>query len=125
MPITLIKEGNQFSVYAWEDNNNCPLLEFLEKLEKESNSDEEKILNLIERTANHGPPSNEQQCKHLEDGIYEFKARNGARVLWFYDKGKIIICTHGFVKKKQKTPREEIKRAKTIRNKYLEESDNA
>lgn len=121
MPIALIREGRRFSIYAWEENNGCQTLEFLEQLRNDSNPDAERIAYLIELAADHDPPKNEHHCRNLGDGIYEFKAPKGARVLWFYDEGKLIICTHGFVKKKQKTPPGEIKRAKKIRKKYLEE----
>jgi phage-related protein len=124
MAHAIIRQGSRFSVYAWEDDSGCQVLKFLEQLRDESNTDAERIAYLIERTSELGPPSNERQCKLLDDGIYEFKAPNGARVLWFYDEGGLIICTHGFVKKKPKTPREEIKRAKKIRTKYLEEKGN-
>ena len=126
MPITAIPtpNTNQFSIWAWEEGGECPVLEFLERLEKDSNSDAARLLYLFARTAEHRHPNNEQQCKHLDDGIWEFKASNGARVLWFYDEGRIIVCTHGFVKKKQKTPPEEIRRAKRIRKKYFEEKND-
>jgi len=41
------------------------------------------------------------------------------RILCFFDKGKIIILTHGFIKKAQKTPINEIKRAEEYRTDYL------
>ena len=123
MPLEFVFEGKSFSVWAWADHE-CLFYEFLDKLQVEGNKDAERILYLIKRTAENGPVKNEQQCKLLEDGIYEFKAPKGARVLWFYDQGQMIICTHGFVKKKKKTPRVEIDRAKKIRRQYFEEKGN-
>ena len=43
------------------------------------------------------------------------------RVLYFYDEGRIVICTHGFVKKSQKTRQSEIKHALQIMRKYFED----
>ena len=40
------------------------------------------------------------------------------RILYFFDKGRIILCTNGFVKKQQKTPRSEIELAKQRRASY-------
>ena len=127
MPVQLIEAGTKFHIYAWGDRNHCDTLDFLEQLEKDSNSDVNRLLYLITRTANHGPPNNEQQSRSLGDGIFEFKAPNTARLLWFYDAGQIIICSHGFAGKrgKGKTPRHEIDRAKEIRKKCLEEKANA
>ena len=127
MPVQLIKAGTKFDIYAWINEQHCDTLEFLEQLERDSNSDANRLLYLIIRTANHGPLNNAQQLRSLGDGIFEFKASNTARLLWFYHANRIIICTHGFSGKrgKGKTPRREINRAKEIRQKYLEEKTNA
>lgn len=105
-----------FRVYAWRDRKMASLKEFIETLASEGNSDAERLIFLISRTADHGPPQNDHQCKSLEDGLFEFKAPRGARVVWFYEPGKLIICTHGFVKKADKTPKTELDRAKKIRD---------
>jgi len=46
-----------------------------------------------------------------------------ARSLFFYQKGARIILTHGFIKKTEKTPKKEIKRAKELRTFYLKEKE--
>lgn len=127
MPIQLLNAGAEFDIYAWGDVHHCDTLEFLEQLQEDSNSDANRLIYLIDRTANHGTKNNEQHSRLLSDGILEFKAPNTARLLWFFDANRIIICTHGFSGKrgKGKTPRREIDRAKEIRRKYLEEKTNA
>ncbi|HEY0101226.1 MAG TPA: type II toxin-antitoxin system RelE/ParE family toxin [Pyrinomonadaceae bacterium] len=127
MPVQRITAGARFTIYAWGDKTSCEVLEFLEGLAANGDSDAERILNLIKRTADHGAPRNEQHCRLLEDSIYELKAPNTARVLWFYDAGSIIICTHGFSGKRGrgKTSKSEIERAKKIRELYLKEKDHA
>jgi len=70
-----------------------------------------------------GPPHNEEISKQLDGDIYEFRRtpnRGPAlRVLWFYDEGKVIVCTHGFWKTTQKTPSAEIQKAQQLRKDYL------
>ncbi len=44
---------------------------------------------------------------------------NISRVLYFFYVGNKIILTHGFIKKTQKTPREEIEKAKAYRKDFL------
>lgn len=70
-----------------------------------------------------GPPHNEEVSKQLEGDIYEFRKtpRRGPalRVLWFYDEGRIVVCTHGFWKTTQRTPAAEIEKAKRLRKDYL------
>jgi len=60
--------------------------------------------------------------KLLEDGIFEVRTVEGndiVRILYFFDEGKIIIATNGFVKKQQKTPKSEIELAKKRRKDYF------
>lgn len=46
-----------------------------------------------------------------------------SRVLYFFVIGKKVILTNGFIKKTQKTPKNEIERAKEYRADYLERGD--
>ena len=60
----------------------------------------------------------EPYSKHLEDGIFELRVQAGnniSRVLYFFYVGNKIILGHGFIKKTQKTLREEIEWAKGYR----------
>ncbi len=57
--------------------------------------------------------------------IWEFRTLyNGItyRLLAFWDTEKetLVIATHGFIKKTQKTPLKEIERAKEIRKRYID-----
>jgi len=54
----------------------------------------------------------------LDEGIFELRVgfeNRTARNLYFYQADRQIIFTHGFVKKRQRTPKGEIARAKAIR----------
>ena len=61
----------------------------------------------------------------LEDGIFELRAQAGnniSRVLYFFMLGNQAVLMHGFIKKTQKTPAREIKRAKKMRDEYVNRS---
>ncbi|MBF1019514.1 MAG: type II toxin-antitoxin system RelE/ParE family toxin [Lachnospiraceae bacterium] len=48
----------------------------------------------------------EPLSKELEDGIYELRTEESgdiARIPYFFDKGRIILCTNGFVMKVKNT----------------------
>jgi len=81
---------------------------------------------LIQRTADVGIIKNERQSRLLENGIYEFKAPNTSRILYFFDKESIIICTHGFGGKHGagKTAKKEIERAAEIKDRYFKEKSD-
>ncbi|MGN0229106.1 MAG: type II toxin-antitoxin system RelE/ParE family toxin [Muribaculaceae bacterium] len=68
---------------------------------------------------------NNELFKKLTDNIWEFRTRYQGiayRLLAFWDKDTkaLVIATHGFIKKKQKTPPNEIKRAEDLMKKYYE-----
>ncbi len=123
MALLSIREGRSFRICAWEEGGFCRLLEFLNDLKENHFNDYKRLWALFERTAEQGAPQNPCQCKELKgnlaEGLFEFKTPGGARVIWFYDRNQLIICTHGFIKKKQKTPAREISRAQRIRREYF------
>ena len=61
-------------------------------------------------------------CKPLGGGIYEVRsslAQNRiARVLFYIDRRGRMILLHGFMKKTQKTPREDLALAKFNKSKH-------
>lgn len=59
--------------------------------------------------------------KNLGDGIFELRTifgSNISRILYFFIVGDTAILTNGFIKKTQKTPSQEIERAKQYREDY-------
>ena len=118
---------NMFIVdYYKTVDGHCPVMEFFESLNEKLEAKTLRTVELLEKEGNElGMPFS----KHLEDGIFELRTQLGSditRVLYFFMKDKTIILTHGFVKKTQKTPPEQIKRAKEYREDYLsrEEDDH-
>ena len=124
MPTERIYRGAKFEIRSWIENDSCQVLDFLKELEENNDSDSERLSYLIERTANHGVTHNKQQMRPLDDDIYEFKAQNTARILFFYDKNKLIICSHGFTGKKgkgNKSIKGQIEKAARIKEDYFRE----
>jgi phage-related protein len=69
----------------------------------------------------------EKFFKHLEGtgGLYEIKIKVGTdiyRIFCFFDHGNLIILLNGFQKKSDKTPKNEIEKAKRLKKKYYEEN---
>ncbi len=57
----------------------------------------------------------------IRDAIYELRteyAGNIYRVFFIFDEGNIVVLFHGFLKKTQKTPQEEIRKAILIKEAY-------
>lgn len=86
-----------------------------------------KVIRTVGMLKANGTEIREPYSKHLQDGIFEIRAKVGSdisRVLYFFVVGRKIILTHGFIKKTQKTPQPEIDRAKRYRSEYLSREEN-
>jgi len=96
--------------------------EFLLTLDEKTR---DKILMNIDH-AKHG--LDPKLLKRLNSEIWEFRTkykRQHFRILSFWDKrdnqNTLVIATHGFIKKSQKTPINEIKKAERIMKLYFEQ----
>jgi phage-related protein len=95
-------------------------VEFLEKLE--SNVRVKLLYNMKKASFLH----DDRLFKKLNGEIWEFRTRVtglSIRMLAFWDssrphRGRVIV-THGFFKKSQKTPAQEVARAELLRRSYL------
>jgi phage-related protein len=111
----------RYFVYAiGKDERHCPLVDFLESVGSNLQKDGDRVLALLERVSEKGPPRITDISHQIKDNLFEF-IQGRLRVLWFYDEGKLIICTHGFIKKTQKTPSSETDQALSMRENYLQE----
>ena len=96
-----------------------PVNDFLHSLEAKMRV---KMVQTISMLKVYGYELREPYSKPLEDGIFELRAQTGgnaSRVLYFFVVDGRAVLTHGFLKKRQKTPRREIERAKKYREDYL------
>lgn len=60
------------------------------------------------------------------DGIYEIRVITtfkSIRILCFFDDGLLVVLTNGFVKKTEKTPSAEIKKAEKMKKDYFMEKN--
>ena len=111
----VVVEGRALCVtFAVRSDGSRPAATFLEGC---SNSDQAKLIALFERMAEHGRIHHPEKFKKLKDDIWEFKSFQ-IRMPCFRD-GQEWVLTHGFTKKKNKTPKSEIQRAIDIMNEDL------
>lgn len=97
----------------------CPVGEFMEILDKGMKARALWMIALLQEKGNKLCPP---YSKALEDGIFELRVKAGndiSRLLYFFCIGNKAVITNGFIKKTQKTPRNEIEKAKKYRKDYL------
>jgi len=119
---------DKWAVLAYtKDNLECPLLKFLLE-DVDSKRDKIKMVTLLaDYLPTNGPPHNTNISKHLDGKIFEFKKgpKKGPkiRVFYFYDKGNMIICTHGIIKRDDDLTNH-ITESNLIRERYLVDKSN-
>jgi phage-related protein len=96
-------------------------IEFLENLDDKTR---EKIYYNIRKSQF---VNDNELFKKLNDFIWEFRTLYNSisyRLFSFWDKSgereTLVVATHGILKKTQKTPSKEIKKAEEIRKQYLD-----
>lgn len=58
----------------------------------------------------------EPLSKYLESGLWELRIKEGTnilRIIYTFNKNKVIVLLHIFIKKQQKTPANELETART------------
>jgi phage-related protein len=104
--------------YRTKDGN-CPVENFLDSLPGKV---AQKITWTLEILENQGmlPSTYFKKLKNTE--IWECRIQFGSniyRIFCFFELNSIIVLTHGFIKKSQKTPQKEIERAIAYKNDYI------
>ena len=112
----------EFEIEFYKDNSgNNPIEEFLLELSGSNLKLVLKARQEIDKLRNriyHREPFS----KHIEPGLWELRVKSSTdilRIFYSFEKGRIIILLHVFIKKKQKTSVKELeiarKRLKEVR----------
>lgn len=110
-----------FKVVFYETiDGKCPVEKFLDDSNLKMMV---KLTGILEILQERGNLLREPYSKFLEDGIFEVRGKVGSdvsRILYFFYYNGEIVLTNGFIKKTQKTPRNEISLAKKYRSDFIE-----
>jgi len=81
-----------------------------------------RILGILCRSFERNSAIGLVQCRSVDGGIYEVRsnlAQNRiARVLFYFDRNGRMVLLHGFIKKTQKTPEEDLELARRNKKKH-------
>lgn len=76
-----------------------------------------RMLARLAEVAQNGPPRNAKICHQIETDLWQLELGR-IRILWFYDQGRVVILSHGFLKQTQKTPEAEKQAAREALKRY-------
>jgi len=91
-----------------------PAREWLRSLDRE----EKKTIGEDIKTVQYGWPLGMPLVRKLEPNLWKIRTSLGARIarILFTVRGNVIILLHGFIKKSQKTPSQDLSTARHRRN---------
>ncbi len=126
MSIIEIKERKTtlHRIYFYRDKNGKePVLDYLRELsnkkDKDSRIKSNKINDYIETLKQYGTTIGEPYIKHLDGEIWELRPIRDRILFAAWHNGGFVLL-HSFIKKTQKTPAREIKKAKRELADYIE-----
>ena len=99
----------------------CPIQDFLDSLSGKAAQKVTWVLKLIE-DLDMVPSSYFKKLTGTEE-IWECRiafGSNAYRILCFFAENSVVVLTHGFTKKSQKTPKTEIEKAEAYKKGFLE-----
>lgn len=113
-------QANDYQIIFYTDEKGrSPTDEFLDSLEVKVQA---KVEKWIEKLEQYGPnlprPYADKVKGKIRELVIDF-ARNHYRFLYFFH-GKVIVITHGFLKKSKRIPEGEIQRAECLRRDFLQ-----
>lgn len=117
---THYNNNNEFNIVFYEKENGViPFKEFFDKLDDRMQI---KVIKGLDILASKGECIPRKYSKKLSKYIFELRLierNNICRVLYFFVKDKNIIVTNAFIKKRNKTPKNEILKAEMYRKDWL------
>ncbi len=114
------------------ESGNTPVEEYIDSVRKKDNTNGKKvavIIEYVEMLEQYGYEINKKfkpmATKPLANGIYELRPDNHRILFFHYDDNKnCYVLLHGFTKKRQKTPQNEIKKAIREKDDYIRRNGN-
>lgn len=107
-------------IFYQASNGDCPVLKYLKSIDDKKLY--AKILRDIELLKISGNLLHEPYSKSLSHGLFELRTKQGSnisRIIYFFVVGNKIILTNGFIKKTNKTPKEELNKALKYKDDYI------
>jgi phage-related protein len=118
-------ERSEYSVdFVKLESGNIPFNIFLDSLSKLERTEVLALIEEFRLSKSKGENLPAKMSGFLKDKIFELRTKHENRIsrsLYFFTVGKVIVFTHGFIKKTEKTPTNEIDKAIKYRNIYLED----
>ncbi len=120
------KGNNMYTVEFYEDKNGVSeVRDYFMKLTKEAETDKNarinknKIFSYVRALEEYGTRIGSPIVKHIDGNLWELRPLSN-RIFFFYWKDNKFVLIHYYIKKSQKAPKKEIKKAMSNIKDWLE-----
>lgn len=117
MRLQIVRDGEWRVLAVCTERGDCELLEFLDGLDGRLAKDGDRLLRLLQRVADEGVPRNVEISHKLAGDVWEL-IQGDLRLLYFRDRGRVVVCSHALVKRGRKVPPGDIDQAQARCNLY-------
>ena len=116
-----MRHGRWTVLAVYADEERCDVLELAERLRRDDVQEFARLMRAFDQLAASGPPRNVTRSRPLAHGIFELKTRGGVRVLYFFDEGRVIVCSEAMAKPQKRGLALAVERAARTRWRYVNE----
>ena len=116
MDLLFMLEGRRFTLFSLLIGDSVPA--FLAEMKREDQMEYDRMNRRLEQLAERGASRRRDEFNDLGGGLYEAKTQGGSRVVFFYDRNRVVVCAAGFSKKSRRTPRQVLDTAHSRRKAY-------
>ena len=119
MRLTVIASSTWIAAAAVDDRGRCSVREALDEVGVTDQEAHAQLLALLGRVSQGGPPRDERRSRHLGEGIFELKTPRGFRLVYFFERRRLIMCSELCKKPKPRELQAIVRRARDLRAAYL------
>ena len=119
MKLHLMSHGLWTVLAVYADEERCDVLDLANGLRRDDPREFARLMRAFDRLSASGQPRNVRRSRPLAHGIFELKTQGGVRVLYFFDEGRVVVCSEAMPKPKQRGLALAIERAASSRWRYL------
>src|SRR5665648_1184123 len=93
MRLTVITSSTWIIAAAVDDRGRCSVREALDAVAVTDRAAHAQLFALLGKISLAGPPRDERRSRHLGEGVFELKTPRGFRLVYFFERRRLIVCS--------------------------------